>query len=252
MSTWQATTGAEDRIPVTEEHMALDHPGPEQIATAGPPHGYYGLSRPEMIELLPPGIESLLDVGCGEGAFLDAVRSARPSVRLRGIEPEEAPARRACDRGLAVTNGSFPEGIGTSERFDCIVFNDVLEHMIDPWGALRAARDLLGDDGCVVASIPNIRNLETLFALVRRGRWDYVDAGVLDRTHLRFFTRSTILALFDGAGYDVVSVRGGFPLVDRRSRALRVLSLVAGRSLYREGCYRQFHVVARPVAPRIG
>ncbi len=229
--------------------MALDHPGTDRtwVQPAGP-HGYYGLSRPEMVELLPAGLESLLDVGCGEGAFLDAVRARTPHLRLRGIESEEAPARRARDRGLDVTNGSFPDGIDTSERFDCIVFNDVLEHLVDPWDALRAARSLIGEGGCVVASIPNIRNLETLLALVRRGRWDYVEAGVLDRTHLRFFTRTTILALFEGAGFDIVSIAGGWPLLSRKYRALRVLSLAAGRTLYRESCFRQFHIVARPGA----
>ncbi len=71
---------------------------------------------------------------------------------------------------------------------------------------------------------------------------------MLDRTHLRFFTRSTIVELFDEAGYEIVSIKGGWPLSDRRSRALRVLSLAAGRSMYRESCFRQFHIVARPVA----
>ncbi|MBA2496372.1 MAG: class I SAM-dependent methyltransferase [Acidimicrobiia bacterium] len=229
--------------------MALDYPDPDRTSVQpAASHGYYGLSRPEMVELVPSGLESLLDVGCGEGAFLDAVRARDPNLRLCGIEQEEAPARRARDRGLDVITGAFPDGIDASERFDCIVFNDVLEHLVDPWGALRAARDLLGDSGCVVASIPNIRNLETLFTLVRHGGWDYSDAGVLDRTHLRFFTRSTIVELFDEAGYEIVSIKGGWPLSDRRSRALRVLSLAAGRSMYRESCFRQFHIVARPVA----
>lgn len=211
--------------------------------------GYYGLDRPEMLELVPTGTTSLLDVGCGEGAFLDACRRHRPDLRVSGIEAVARPAHRARERGLDVTIGSFPADLPPSERFDCIVFNDVLEHLVDPWAALVVARQRLGDDGCIVASIPNIRNLETLVALVRRGRWDYVDAGVLDRTHLRFFTRSSILALFEGAGYEVVTIRGGMPLRSRRFRVLRVLSLAAGRTMYREGCFRQFHLVARPVAP---
>lgn len=227
----------------------MDDPGDDAPAPAAEADGYYGLARLEMMALVPEGVESLLDVGCGDGAFLDAVRAHRPAVRLRGIETEGAPARRARDRGLDVTHGAFPDDLDPSERFDCMVFNDVLEHLIDPWGALRVARSRLRAGGYVVASIPNIRNLETLFTLVRGGHWDYADSGVLDRTHLRFFTRATILELFDAAGYEVVSIAGGWPLVDRRSRALRVLSIAAGRSLYREGRFRQFHVVARPGAP---
>lgn len=229
--------------PGSDERMALDSPGGAGVEQ---PDGYYGLGRHEMLELLPSDIRSLLDVGCGEGAFLEACRSARPSLRLRGIEAAEAPANRARNRGLEVTIGTFPDDLPPSEPFDCIVFNDVLEHMVDPWAALEQARGRLTDKGSVLASIPNVRNLDTLFDLVRRGRWDYVDAGVLDRTHLRFFTRSTILGLFEGAGYEVVTIRGGMPLLGRRFRALRVLSIAAGRTLYRDGCFRQFHLVARP------
>jgi len=229
--------------------MALDHPGPSQaVEEVGGPDGYYGLARTEMLELLPAGIKSLLDVGCGEGAFLDACRQRLPNLRLSGIEPTEEPASRARARGLDVTTGSFPDDLPPSERFDCIVFNDVLEHLVDPWAALQTAGERLSDEGWVVASIPNIRNLETMLALVRHGAWDYVDAGVLDRTHLRFFTRSTILALFEGAGYDVVTIRGGWPLEARKFRALRFLSIAAGRTLYRDGSFRQFHLVARRVA----
>lgn len=227
--------------------MVADHSAAEGVnAEDDGPGGYYGLDRPEMLELVPAGITSLLDVGCGEGAFLDACRRHLPDVRLSGIEPVEVPARRARDRDLDVTTGSFPADLPPSERFDCIVFNDVLEHLVDPAGALVAARGRLSDDGCIVASIPNIRNLETLFALVRRGRWDYVDAGVLDRTHIRFFTQSSILALFEDVGYEVVTIKGGWPLTSRKFRALRLLSIAAGRTMYREGCFRQFHLVAEP------
>ena len=228
--------------------MALDQPGPHQaVEDVQGPDGYYGLARAEMLELLPAGISSLLDVGCGEGAFLAACRRRLPDVRLSGIELAESPAERGRARGLDVVTGAFPDDLPSAARFDCIVFNDVLEHMVDPWAALRSAGDRLADDGWVVASIPNIRNLETLSALVRHGAWDYVDAGVLDRTHLRFFTRSTILALFEGAGFEVVTIRGGWPLETRRYRALRVLSIAGGRTLYRDGCFRQFHLVARRV-----
>lgn len=214
---------------------------PEPVAS-----WYYGQRRLEMVDLLPARTTAVLDVGCGEGAFLDALRERRPDLRLAGIEPVETAGAAARRRGLHVVSGSFPDDVPDGEAFDCIVFNDVLEHVVDPWDALRAAREVLGDGGCVVASIPNVRNLETLVALVRRGRWDYVDAGVLDRTHLRFFTRATILELFAGAGFEVVSIRGGFALGGRRWRLLRAMSILGGRTLWRESLFRQFHLVAEP------
>jgi 2-polyprenyl-3-methyl-5-hydroxy-6-metoxy-1,4-benzoquinol methylase len=87
--------------------------------------------------------------------------------------------------------------------FDCIVFADVLEHLRDPWATLKRYLQWLKPDGYVVASIPNVRNIALLYNLVIRGRWHYEDSGLLDRTHLRFFTREEILNLFAGAGLEV-------------------------------------------------
>jgi hypothetical protein len=84
-----------------------------------------------------------------------------------------------------------------------VIFNDVLEHLVDPWEALESTRDLLDRDGCVVASIPNVRHVAVIQPLVLRGTWNYTDSGILDRNHLRFFTRSTIVELFVTTGFVV-------------------------------------------------
>jgi len=87
--------------------------------------------------------------------------------------------------------------------FDCIVFADVLEHLRDPWGTMARYLQRLKPGGYVVASIPNVRNIALLYNLIIRGRWHYEDSGLLDRTHLRFFTRREIMELFAAAGMDV-------------------------------------------------
>jgi 2-polyprenyl-3-methyl-5-hydroxy-6-metoxy-1,4-benzoquinol methylase len=89
------------------------------------------------------------------------------------------------------------------EGFDCIVFADVLEHLNDPWGTLARYIQWLKPGGYVVASIPNVRNIALLFNLIVRGRWRYEDSGLLDRTHLRFFTRREIIDLFSASGLQI-------------------------------------------------
>ena len=90
-----------------------------------------------------------------------------------------------------------------AHTFDAVFLNDVLEHMVDPWAALRKMRSLLKTDGRIYASIPNVLFAESLLAVLRSHDWRYTEAGILDVTHLRFFTRTSILRLFDDAEYRV-------------------------------------------------
>ncbi len=78
---------------------------------------------------------------------------------------------------------------------------------MDPWAALVAARPFIADGGRVVASLPNVRHYTVLNSLIRRADFTYTDSGTLDQTHLRFFTRSTMVEMFNSTGYDVVAGR---------------------------------------------
>jgi SAM-dependent methyltransferase len=112
----------------------------------------------------------------------ELVREAR--MRLdRVIEADvEALARQTADPGAP---------------FDCICFADVLEHLRDPWSVVRWAEGLLAPRGVVVASIPNIARLETLWQVFRHRNWPYRAIGVFDRTHLRFFARGNLAQLLE-------------------------------------------------------
>jgi 2-polyprenyl-3-methyl-5-hydroxy-6-metoxy-1,4-benzoquinol methylase len=199
-------------------------------------HG--GLPRLEMVPFIPAGASTILDVGCSRGRFGETLRRANPHWRLFGIEPEAAAAAEASPHYESVVNGFFPEDLQTNQSFDCIVLNDVLEHVVDPWSMLRMAGERLAPGGRIVASIPNVRHFIVVRDLLLRGRWDYADWGVLDRTHLRFFTRKSVEDLFDSADMEIDSLTPINPI------SLRRASLLVGR--FRDMRYSQFAVVARP------
>ena len=166
------------------------------------PGRYRDLDRAEVEPFVPTEAQSVLDVGCYRGAFGSLVKQRRPLVTVTGVEPDASAAAIAATRLDHVITGVFPDDVPAT-RFDCIVFNDVLEHVVDPWTLLRTTADHLAPRGRIVASIPNVRHYFVLRDLLLRGEWTYVDEGVLDRTHLRFFTRRTMCRLFEGAGYRV-------------------------------------------------
>ena len=183
-------------------------------------HDLYGHDgRSELLTLLPSHPITLLDVGCGYGGFGQSLARERPDIRAVALEPDAAAAAAARSHYAEVAVGIFPDDV-VGSGYDAICFNDVLEHLVDPWQALRQTRSLLAPGGVVIASIPNIRYAPVLWDLLFKGSWDYVETGTLDRTHLRFFTRSSIADLFSSAGFAVQTVQPLNPAMGRRWRWL--------------------------------
>ena len=147
----------------------------------------------------------ILEAGCSSGYFGGAL--AGQGHEVWGVEPYEEAAKKAAEILHKVHIGFIEDFFvnNADERFDVIVFGDVLEHLIDPVGVLRRSKDFLAKDGIVVASIPNIAHF-AIRAMMIEGRWEYSDLGILDRTHLKFFTRNTLVDLFTESGYKVLSL----------------------------------------------
>lgn len=164
---------------------------------------YYQQPRHEVAALVPMTARRVLDVGCAEGV-LGAHLLQRGVAEVYGIEQVPEVAARAAGRLTRVICGDvgtvdLPADIGT---FDCIIFADVLEHLADPVAALRRFIPLLNPDGVIAASIPNVRH-HAILHMLAEGHWSYQDHGIMDRTHLRFFTLKEIHALFDRLGFDI-------------------------------------------------
>ena len=157
-------------------------------------------ARQEMLSLLPDDCTSLLDVGGGNGAFLQAAKKRFPLCRTVLVESSPLACSEAAGKVDRVLQGDFLEVRLDDERFSGIAFLDVLEHALEPLAMLMKAKQLLQPGGFVIASIPNVAHWSVIADLIE-GRWDYAPAGIHCVTHLRFFTRHSIIELFHDAGF---------------------------------------------------
>ena len=205
---------------------------------------YFANRREEMLAFVPAAARTVLEVGCGNAEFAELLKSRR-AVHVTGIEAFAGAADVARQRVDRLLNCSIEAALPLlgSARFDCIVLNDVLEHLVDPWAVLGQLREWLAPGGVVVASIPNMRYLPVFKDFVLRGLWRYQQEGVMDRTHLRFFTRRSMLELFEAAGYVVQRMQGINPI--QVSWKFDLLNALTRQSLA-DTRFQQFACVARP------
>ena len=211
---------------------------PETGGTAG----YYENERREIALLVPHDARRILDVGCGRGSLGAVLKQQAPGRHVTGIEvkPEIAhDAGRVLDRVITGDIQSL-DASSLAGPYDCIICADVLEHLRDPAAALQRLRAHLAPSGLLVCSIPNIRHYTAIIRLVTRG-WSYDDFGLFDRTHLRFFSRQSMIQMLTDGGFVVVRTA---PRIIA-SRKMRALNRLAGGSL-EEFLALQYLLTARP------
>jgi SAM-dependent methyltransferase len=204
--------------------LAADQTAIATNAFVHPLDGYYRYPRMDVVEVLPDKIASLLDVGCGSGAFASVVRE-KWGCRVVGVELNPA---AAADARLVLDHVFEADIINLSieETFDVITVNDVLEHVEDPEALLEKLRDLVTPDGRLVVSIPNVGHWSIVADLLA-GHWDYLPAGLLCIDHLRFFTLRSVLSMMERTGwppFDTRSIPGPVPR-DRRELFDQLLDL---------------------------
>lgn len=210
------------------------------------PDGYFRVARHEMLPYVPKSAKTILDVGCASGVFGKLLKENR-TAEVWGVEPNTEAAEAAKKSLDRVICDNFSHNLDIpTEYFDCIVFNDVLEHLVDPISALIYSKKLLKHDGCVVASIPNVRYFPNIWELMIHKDWEYKEAGILDKTHLRFFTKKSTISTFCQSGYEVDQIVGINSLAQLGSplkRVFKVFNFVTFNQV-EDMKYQQFSVVA--------
>lgn len=204
---------------------------------------YYTHTRDDLKKYIPSGINRALDIGCSNGNFGLMLKHFFNAKEVWGIEPFEEAALKASSKLDKVINQSVEAAVQTiqHEKFDCIFFNDVLEHLVEPGQVLKSVREFINPSGIVFASIPNILEFEGLFKILTNRDWKYELSGIMDKTHLRFFTRKSIVRMFNEAGYEIVLLEGINPT---RTKKFRLFQFFFGKKAA-DFKYTQFVVIAK-------
>ena len=170
---------------------------------------YFNHERPEMLAFLPEGCKKVLDVGCGEGTFVKQIKD-KTGAEAWGIELMAEPgaeAKKILDKVFVGPCENFVVDL-PENYFDVIYCNDVLEHLVDPYSVLNTLKGKLSENGVVISSIPNIRYHDAFKKIILQKKFEYEGHGIFDKTHMRFFTKSSIAKMYEDQGYKILSHKG--------------------------------------------
>jgi SAM-dependent methyltransferase len=219
---------------------------PVESTEASDENKYYRQSRKELLRFIPSTVGRLIDIGCGEGRFGEAIKERFPFCETWGVEPVEAAAVEAARRNDHVISKSLDDAAADipSEYFDVVTMNDVLEHLPYSEPALRVVKRILRLNGLLVISLPNVRYYLNVRDLVFKNDWKYQDCGILDRTHFRFFTTKSATRLLVENGFEIILVRGlSAPRLKLHYRAIFALA----PKFFEWMRYPQFAIVSHPI-----
>lgn len=207
------------------------------------PTGYYESNREDMLKYIPQGTKTSLEFGCGFGGFSALVKE-RFDAEAWAVEIDEKSAKAASEKLDKVINSDAREAIDKlpDNYFDCVILFDILEHLVDPYLLLISVKKKLTENGVVVTSIPNIRFYRNLIRFVIYGEWEYQNDGLMDKTHLRFFTRKSILKMFSNLGFEILTIEGIHPT---HSRNLKIINFLT-RNAFADTKYLHYVTIVRP------
>jgi 2-polyprenyl-3-methyl-5-hydroxy-6-metoxy-1,4-benzoquinol methylase len=192
---------------------------------------------------------TLLDVGGGRGATAAKIKELGLVVRAGVIDVIRPPEENRVDFFYSgdLEGADLLQQVAHEQGpFSTILCLDVLEHLVDPWAVVRRLHDMLEPNGIIVASLPNIRNFEVLLPLVFQNKWELQDAGILDRTHLRFFVRDTAVSMMTETGLRLEKI-DAVPSAGRKVALFRRATC----GLLNSFTDRQYIMRLRKVAPQM-
>jgi 2-polyprenyl-3-methyl-5-hydroxy-6-metoxy-1,4-benzoquinol methylase len=166
---------------------------------------YYHFVRSEITPLLPNAPARILEVGAGAGSTLKWLKAVNPKTETTAVELNSSLLDQLEQNADVVVIGAIDETISKLKTYDLILLLDVLEHLPDSTATLRKLSKLLEPEGHVIVSVPNIAHLSVSIPLLTQRRFRYQDAGILDRTHLRFFVEDTAVELLNDANLIVTA-----------------------------------------------
>ncbi|MCB4790970.1 MAG: class I SAM-dependent methyltransferase [Elusimicrobia bacterium] len=177
--------------------------------------------RKDILPLIREKVDTALEVGCSYGNTLSWLKQEGYCKKAFGIEINENAAKIASQRLDGAYHGNIekmdvPIAAGSIDLLLCL---DVLEHLFDPWAALKKLKDLMSPNGTLIVSIPNVQHFSIVLPLFFKGQWDYSGSGTLDKTHLRFFTGRTLREMITNSGFQIEiihtpSIRGSRKLLN--------------------------------------
>lgn len=210
-------------------------------------HKSYIGHRNDILRLVPQRTEKVLDIGCSIGTLGQDIK-AKTNAEVIGIELDTDMAEIAKQKIDQVIIGNI-ENIKLNDYFvhsyfDCIIFADILEHLINPDIVLHRTVPLLSDKGVVIISIPNVRHYSTIFSLVVKGSWPYRERGIHDKNHLRFFTLRNIREIIFNSGLEITTIRRNYRIIEE-SHKINKFSKYFAFPFVKEFITFQYLIVAR-------
>ena len=206
------------------------------------PTNYFSILREEMLKYVPADAKIILEIGCGDGTFSEHLKRTQ-NIECWGIEyePEQAAIAKTKMHKILVGDALVMINELPDSYFDAVICNDVLEHLLDPYTVLKNLKAKIKPNGLVISSLPNVRFFRNLSDLVFNKNWDYQDSGILDITHIRFFTTKSIVKMYENAGFEVVTHEGINKTQSIKPILINIFTFNAFSDIY----YLQFATVAR-------
>lgn len=216
------------------------------LDTSEKPSSYYENPRRDMLKHIPAAAKHVLELGCGTGKFSKLIKD-KFSAECWGIELNPNASKEAAKKLHKVINADITVCLNQipDAYFDCIVLNDVIEHLADPYSLLINLKSKLTSEGVLVLSVPNVRYWRNVMRLSLFGEWKYTESGILDSTHLRFFTYKSLKKMFPALGFEVLTLEGIEPNRTITSTFIQILNWIL-LNRFVDTRYVEFACVIRP------